>query len=156
MLMKKIKLTQGKYALVDDEDFACLSKSSWQFDKGNGNPRARRTVWINGKSHALTMHRDILKAKPGQIVDHINGNSLDNRKSNLRFCTRRQNRLNARAKGKSGFRGVERKRKKWAVVVYPNGKPIRLGLYKTKREAAKAYDNFAKKSYGKFARFNLE
>lgn len=102
--MKEIRLTQNKFALVDDEDFERLNQYKWYFSNGyakhDSGGRKNRT--------RLYMHRMALKAEPGQEVDHINRNKLDNRKSNLRFVTHYQNSINVfiRRDNKSGHTGV--------------------------------------------------
>lgn len=105
--MRRIKLTQGKFAIVDDEDFDWLSHWSWHLAAGG---RYARTGVGPRKNHKkIYMHRLILKAKKGQEVDHINQNKLDNRKSNLRFVNRSLNNLNnfnPRKDNTSGYRGV--------------------------------------------------
>jgi hypothetical protein len=93
--MKEIKLTKGKTAIVDDEDFDRLSQYKWQFAVIG---YARRTVYVKGKKgrQTLYMHRDILATPSDMFTDHINGNRLDNRKENLRVCTQAENNRNRR------------------------------------------------------------
>ena len=91
--MKRLKLTQGKYTLIDDENFEELSKVSWCITKTGED----RWYAIN-KSHGINtyMHRFLMKTPKGMDTDHINGDSLDNRKENLRICTRSENLYNSR------------------------------------------------------------
>lgn len=148
--MKKIKLTQNKFVLVDDEDFEYLNQWKWQF---GGRRYAVRTI---NHSQKIYMHRQIMNPPKNMEIDHINGNELDNRKENLRFANRRQNQLNAKPhKGSiSGYKGVYLKKlnteKKW--VVYIQQKYI--GSFVNKINAAKAYNQAAIKYFGEFARLN--
>ena len=96
----KIPLTQGKYALVDKEDYDWLIQWNWYYARG----RAVRTQYLGGgrkhlKNKQVFMHREIMKTPPGMHTDHINRNPLDNRRSNLRICTPAENRRNNASKG---------------------------------------------------------
>ena len=151
-IMKRIKLTQGKFALVDDEDFAKLSKYKWHSLKGTNTFYAAR-------GFRLRMHRFILNAKEGQEIDHRDGNGLNNQKSNLRFCTHSQNNMNQRKLKKnlsSKYKGVSwhKNKKKWAVSIYIDGKNKYLGDFKDETDAAEAYNEAAMKYYGEFANLN--
>src|SRR3990167_8684300 len=133
--MKKIELTKGQYALVDDKDFKVLSQHKWHCSFYGY--AARRD---SGK--IVYMHSVILPAQEGMRVDHINRNSLDNRRENLRVCTHRQNLWN-RPKSEnntSGFKGVswEKRRNKWRASICKNYKQYSLGEFFTKEEAALA------------------
>ena len=100
--MKYIPLTQGKLAIVDDEDFEWLSQWKWHF---NRKKYAARTINHSGK---LYMHQVILNTPKGMLSDHRNGNGLDNRRKNLRACNVQQNKANSRLpkNNTSGFKGV--------------------------------------------------
>lgn len=107
------------------------------------------------------LHRLIVNCPDNMVVDHINGNTLDNRKSNLRICTKLQNQYNQKKhKGKrhSKYKGVTYRKelisKPWEAFIYPNGKHIRLGYFKTELEAAEAYNKAAVEYYGKYAKLN--
>ena len=80
--MKKIRLSQGKFALVDDEDYVRVTAQKWQYAKGYAIGYLRR----DGKDTSIKLHQFILNAKKGDIIDHVNGNPLDNRRCNIRFC----------------------------------------------------------------------
>lgn len=152
--MKKILLTQGKIALVDDEDHAFLKQWKWNANKIRHNYYAVR---IAGKN-SIYMHRAILKAAAGVEIDHINGNGLDNRKKNLRKTTRKQNgrNLRPRTNGTSKFKGVcrDKSRRKWASHIKVNGKSVFLGRFMKEKDAALAYNAAALKNFGKYARIN--
>lgn len=160
--MKKIKLTQGKYALVDDEDFEFISNWKWQLIKGRNTNYAKTQNWDKNKksmSPPIYMHRLILKLKKGEFCDHINRNGLDNRRKNLRNSTNKQNLANT-GKSKnntSGFKGVSitANGKKWNARIMINRKSKHLGNFINKIDAAKAYDNEAKKIYKNYAKLNL-
>lgn len=152
--MKQIPLTQGKTALVDDEDYDFLMQWKWTFSNGY----AYRLKTINGKGKKFWLHRMVNKTPDGLFTDHINGNRLDCRKGNLRDCTYSQNNKNAatRKDNKSGFRGVywEKGMKAWRCVIQSNGKRETLGFYENPEEAAIVYNENASRLHGEFARLN--
>ena len=177
--MKKIPLsTKGKpsnrgkfFALVDDELYNELSKFNWSISK---NGYAQRRVKIGDKVSTVLMHRQIMELTFGDsiCVDHINGNRLDNRKSNLRICSRTENNHNMRIskRNKSGAKGVfhltiEYETKKgisrkdyWRASIMVDRKNIFLGTFSYNpnglERAKKAYNDAAKKYYGEFAYLN--
>ena len=150
-----IPLTKGKFAIIDDEDFELIKNSKWHYDN-YGYAHAT----INYKQ--VRMHRLILGLKPKEIGDHINGDRLDNRRSNLRVCSFRENLTNKKIslRNKCGYKGVylnsKSGKKVWRADVYSLGKKYYLGLFETKEEAAKAYDEGAKKHHGEFASLNFK
>lgn len=151
----KLKLS-GKYSswevLIDDSDYNIVKNYTWWgCKKADGS----KFVYTQYKRKTILLHRLIMKAKKGQIIDHINRNSLDNRKSNLRFCTARQNQYNHGIKksNKSGFPGVDfrKDRNKWrAIIKDPTGKQISLGHFKTFEKAKQARIEAMKKYYKEF------
>lgn len=155
-MVKEIKLTKGMVAIVDDDDYERLSKFGWFYHK---NGYAMRSYKIDGNSKKSRMHREVLMAPKGKDVDHINGNKLDNRKSNLRIATRSQNNANSKlsSHNNSGYRGVGwmPARNKWRARIQINGKGIHLGLFETIEEAALAYNAAARKYFGEFAKLNV-
>ena len=166
-MVKKIKLTQGKYALVDDEDYPKVSKYKWcaYYNPHTKSYYAIRNTKINEKWTSQRMHRFILGVTDPNIqVDHIiSGNTLDNRKSNLRVVTHNQNMWNQRKPklyaGKptsSIYKGVSwnKKAKKWKAEIKVNNKYFYLGLYKNEKDAALAYNKAARKYFGKYALLN--
>lgn len=152
--MKRIKLTQGKYALVDDADFEYLNKFKWCIN--NSGYAVRR---VGGRKAKLTiMHRVLMGAQEGQEVDHANRDKLDNRMSNLRFVTRAQNIANTplSKRNTSGFKGVHwnKAKGKWQIRIGFEGKVVSLGYHNNKVEAAKRYNEKALELYGNHAWLN--
>lgn len=158
--MKKIPLSQGYSAIVDKDDYDELSKYKWnaRVHRGGLVYAVRTSRRIAGKQYSIAMHRVVLKARAGVIIDHINGNSLDNRKKNLRICSHKENcrNMRARSSGTSRYRGVSwnSECRKWCAQIVVDGKRLYLGLFEKELAAAKAYDSAAKKHFGAFARLN--
>jgi hypothetical protein len=158
---RRIPLTQGKYAIVDPEDFERLNKHKWHAVKSGSTFYAIRCVGPAKRTTYIRMHREILHPPDHLVVDHINHNGLDNRKANIRPATRAQNNFNRLiAKGKnssSKYKGVSWKkdRKKWRARIHVNGRYKFLGYFKEEKQAAKAYDEAAKKYHGEFASLNF-
>lgn len=159
--MKQIPLTQGQFALVDDEDYDELSKHNWSavFPKNSVTYYAIRSDLSSGKKKTVQMHRLILGAigKPG-FVDHKDGNGLNNQRSNIRLCTPSQNSQNKKKDSNclSQFKGVHpMKNGKFRATIRIGGKSKSLGVYQNEESAAIAYDNAAKEYFGEFARLNF-
>lgn len=150
--ISKIKLTQGKYAIIDTADFEWLTKFKWQYTHGY----ARRTIydysngWRNRKAKREYMHRLIMCEPPDKLIDHINGDSLDNRRSNLRIADKTINNFNSNryVNSSSGHRGVYVKGKKFYSQIRKNNKKINLGTFSTLEEAIEAYQKAALLYYG--------
>lgn len=146
--MKKLFLTHGGYALVDDEDYGLLNNWNWYQDN-HGYARG----WVDGKHTRL--HR-LIMSRPKAMVDHINGNRLDNRRSNLRVVSPSQNAINKKIRkdSKTGIRGIRHRQQynKWQARITKDGKRISLGHFNTKEEAAKAYQKAVPQVYGEYAR----
>lgn len=104
------------------------------------------------------MHRFIMKAQSGQTIDHINGNTLDNRKQNLRFCTQSENSYNSKSRSRSSskYKGVtfDKSRRKWLVYITVNKKRFYIGAFTCEDAAANAYNHFAEKYHLDFAYLN--
>ena len=154
--MKKIKLTQGKFALVDDEDFEKFNKIKWFC---NGMGYACRSLHPNTSScKSIYLHKEIMNNPLNMEVDHINGNPLDNRKINLRKCSHQENGRNLKISKRNtiGYKGLYfyRKIKRWQVYITCNYKHIYVGIFKSKKDAALAYNQKARELFGEFARLN--
>lgn len=160
--MRKILLTQGKIALVDEEYFEKINKFkwyAWNYNKKNGF-YALRNILINNKRSTISMHKEIMGSSNNLCIDHINGNGLDNRKSNLRFCTRQQNQFNRKYHNKNNklkTKGIiwDKQRKKFRAEIKFNRKLIYLGRYNTLPEARQARKTAELKHFGEFAERNM-
>lgn len=148
----RIPLTQGKFALIDDADHPKVGGRKWFYHKTG---YARRNYWVNGKCKTELMHRTILDAPNDMEVDHINGNGLDNRRSNLRICTHAQNIHNSdNSSNTSGYKGVGKHLGRWAAYICFQGRQTTIGRFGTPEQAALAYNNKAKELFGEFAKLN--
>lgn len=155
------KLPYGKinkgYTTVDESMLPELLNFTW-FKTTQGY--VATDMVENGKRRRVLLHRFILNAPERKVVDHINGNRLDNRKSNLRLCTQQQNTFNARSTtgNKHGYKGIRfdkrQPRKGWIAQITFNRKNIYLGSHYTKEEAALAYNEAARNYFGNFAKLN--
>jgi len=158
---RKIPLTKGKFAIVDPDDYERLSKYKWHAERATRTFYAARSIYVkNGRNKHIAMHREIIKAPDGIFIDHINHNGLDNRKANLRLATRAQNgfnRLKTLKKTWSTYKGVffHTRHKKWQARIVTHGQAKHLGTFANENDAAKAYDNAARKYHGEFAVLNF-
>jgi hypothetical protein len=138
---KEIPLSQGGFAKVDKEDFEQLGRFSWHSYPGHNTLYARRVFWKDGKTHNVDMHRAILNPTKGLEVDHIDGDGLNNQRSNLRIVTRRGNAQNRHMVKTSHYPGVRwhKQRGKWAAEMRYNGRRRHLGLFEIEEDAATTY-----------------
>ena len=156
----KIPLNFGKVAIIDAADFDIVSQYNWNAVKGTTGWYA---VAVNERYRIVRMHRLLMKSERGVLVDHRNGDGLDNRRSNLRHSTVAQNRHNSRKTERpttSTFKGVNFCRDKprhrpWRAKIKIGGKSKFLGYYATETQAALAYDTAAKEHHGDFVRTNF-
>jgi hypothetical protein len=150
-MAKEIQLTKGLVALVDEEDHKMLMGLGVRWCVNDGYA-------FNAKLGR--MHRYLLSAPEGVMVDHRNGNKLDNQRENLRLCSNSQNQANRRvAVGKSKFKGVVWQKRKsgtgfWKAQITVNKQVIYLGAFPTDLDAAKAYNQAALAHFGEFAHLN--
>ncbi len=153
--MKKIILTQGYEAIVDDEDYELLNSFKWSVTncKGKKKYAKRNEPRGNGKRKAVLMHRQIL-GFPLSQTDHINGNGLDNRKSNLRLVSQSENQRNRRPKRGLKYKGIYKAKSKFYTDISLDGKRFKFGPFNTELEAAVEYNLRARVLHGKFAKLN--
>lgn len=146
-----VPLTRGHVAQIDDADGPTVAPYRWRAALSCG-------IWyaVTGK-RGLSMHRLLLDAQPGQIVDHINHDGLDNRRANLRICTNSQNIANCRMHRDNsvGFKGVRRNGRRYQAQIGVDYHRKVIGSYATAEEAARAYDLAATLVFGEFARLNF-
>ena len=153
-MTKTIPLSAGKQAVVDDEDYDYLIQWKWSF---NGR-YAARCVKSGGRSRSIYMHREIMSPPCNMEVDHIDCDRLNNRRTNLRICTRAQNSKNRYGReGASQYKGVTFNKiaGRWEAGIGINGAKRSLGYYDTEQDAALAYDEAARIEYGEFAKPNF-
>jgi hypothetical protein len=173
--MKRIPLTKGKYALIDDADFECVNQFKWAYSSKNGyccrsiQGSAFNIKTGKKKNISILMHRFILNAPKGMEVDHKNGNRLDNQRKNIRICTISENRRNCskrKSKCLSKYKGVTFERRSgrknkstvpWKAAIRAPGvkSPKFLGFFATEKEAALAYDSAATLYFGDFSKLNF-
>ena len=155
--MKKIQVTQGNFALVDNADFKFLNQYRWCILKSGNQLYARHSLpRINGKNKHILMHVLILDTPKGMDTDHKDGNGLNNQRKNLRICTRSENQRNRGVqKGNiAGIKGVSlhRHNKKWTAQICLNKKKVYLGSFDTKEKAGDAYRRVCIKYHGEYAK----
>lgn len=155
-----IKTHTGHDVTIDDEDYEKIKNYNWGAYKHHNGcyyviSKKRKCTMVGWET--IRIHRVIMDAPKGMSVDHINHDTLDNRKSNLRICTNAENRRNSISrKGLSKYKGVSfsKEMKKWQACIFPNKKAIRLGFFDIESEAAIAYNIAAKKYFGEYASLN--
>jgi hypothetical protein len=157
--MKEIQLTQGKVAIVDDEMFEFLNQWKWFASNKNGKFYVVRNITVSkNKQNSIFMHRFIMKPEKGFVIDHLDGNGLNNQKNNLRICTNSENLRNRKknVNNKSGYKGVslDKNLNKFRCKLYVNGQNIHIGMFIDPIDAAKAYNDAALKYHGEFAKLN--
>ncbi len=144
-----IPISRGLETIVDDLDYRWLSQWNWTAND-------KHYVHRRDYSQKPPKHRLIMRPLAGQFIDHIDGDPLNNRRSNLRFCTNRQNMANMRRKqhGLSQYKGVVCRHGRWRAQIGVNSKKIYLGVFDSEMDAAKAYDQAARYHFGEFACLN--
>lgn len=158
--MKEVVLGSGAVALVDDEDYELINQFHWsEVHKGKTSYAVRFHRIGDGKQLSIYMHRVIMNAKTGELVDHIKGNGLDNRKSELRRCCKKDNQRNrpGACKGSSScYLGVSwsSERRKWVAQIGIGDTHIGIGRFDREEDAAYAYNLAAAEHFGEFAHLN--
>ena len=146
--MRIINLTKGLSTKVDDADYEWLSKYKWYAHGSRNIFYAQRGISVQGKMKIVFMHREIMQTPEGMQCDHINNDSLDNQKSNLRNCLYTQNAKNRKNQGKSIYHGVSIRKNDIVAQIQCDGKKEHIGCFKTEEDAAHAYDQRAKELFG--------
>ena len=158
LIMREILLTQGRVALVDDEDFEWLSAWKWYAKENGKSWYAARLDSLRKPRRCIYMHHLLLDPPLSMRIDHRNHNGLDNRRQNLRICTRQQNQMNRQKQDgcSSQFKGVYwyRQTGKWRAHIKISGISQHLGYFAEEENAARAYNEAAKKLFGSFACLN--
>ena len=156
--MRRIKLTQGKWATVDDADYPRLSKYTWHLLKSGYAVRV--ATKRDGAKERIYMQRDILRVPTDVTIGRVrNDRRRNNQRSNLRITTPSHSQANRlrQSNNTSGYKGVEKFKKQniWRAQIVDNYRKIHLGCFKTAVEAAFAYDKAAVKYHDEFARLNF-
>lgn len=154
--MKKIPLSQGQFALIDDEDFSIVSQHKWYAYKNRYTFYVRTNVLNKGIRGTLLLHRLLLNAKNVEQIDHKDRNGLNNQRNNIRICSASENMINRIFKNSTGFRGVFKIKKtgRFTGAIQVDKKRVTVGCYATAKEAALAYNNMARKIHGDCAILN--
>jgi len=160
--MSEIPLTNGGVALVNDDDVDIVLPYTWYWVNFGKKTKTKYACAMettaNGKQRVVLMHRLIMGVSGGIEVDHKNRDGLDNRRENLRIATRSQQMANAAKRNvptTSKYKGVCWVGKKWQAKIVVNGRQIYLGSYVIEEDAARAYDEGARRHFGEFARTNF-
>lgn len=152
-----IPLTRGTFTIVNTELLRTLNLHRWYL---SFDGRKKRYVRRSEQGRTIYMHREIMNPPKGMEVDHINGNGLDNRRENLRLCTKTQNQQNANTRifKTSIFKGVSwhKSAKKWRAQIRVKGRLLHIGYSSSEVEAAEAYDKEAIYYFGEFAKINFK
>ncbi len=152
--IRYIPLTKGKYATIDAADYERAASFSWHVSISGNRTYAYSN--INGRN--ISLHRFLMNAPKGLVVDHIDHDGLNDRRNNLRICTQRQNLYNSRPKGRSSrFKGVcwDKAKQRWVVYIRHNGRNRFVGQFADEVEAARAYDRAAHELFGEYAYLNF-
>lgn len=158
--MKEIALNRGYTTTVDNQDFDWLNQWRWHAWESRGKLYVCRS---DSRGNRFRMHREIMRPPEGLVVDHIDGNPLNNQRANMRICTQGENvrnRSKVRTRPTSSqYKGVWLSKqaliKPWRAYIRLNGKPTYIGTYELEADAARAYDEAAWEQWGEFAKLNF-
>lgn len=146
---------------ISEQDLAFFNKYKWHISKTkDGHRYIKRAVWLAGKGRGTSafFHREVMNCPKGMYVDHINGDTLDNRRENLRICTMRGNARNMSSHKDSTceFKGVswDSSRNRWVAQIWDGKRQRHLGRHRDKLSAARRYDSAAKEVFGEYAKLN--
>ena len=160
--MRRLRLSQGRYAFVDDRLYQKLRQYTWYEVKRERTSYAAHCYGTLKKHHVIYMHQmiyDLLGRRRPVSIDHRDGNGLNNQSGNLRNATKRQQQFNRRGwqRSTSGYIGVnfDKRTGRWLARIRINGRCKNLGRYDTETQAAEVRDRYARKHYGRFARLNF-
>jgi len=156
---RRIDLGNGRWTILDSEDYYRLGEFKWTIGGHGKKFYAVRIVIAGDEIKTIRMNREIMNAPEGLVVDHRNGDSLDNRRENLRLATQAENMQNRRKRKNTTSRYIgvwfAKEKGKWESRIRQDGKKIYLGSFDNEADAAKAYDEAAKRCRGEFARLNF-
>lgn len=155
-MAKHVPLPCGDFAIVDDEDYEAVSAFKWR--KNKSGKECYPVTGHNDSGGVRFLHRVIMRAPKGSMVDHKNGDVLDNRKENLRFCSYTENARNMAPRGgTSRFKGVRwlTGKNRWKAEIGMDKRRVHIGYFTNEEDAARAYDHAALQHYGEFARTNF-
>lgn len=155
--MLEIEVTKGRHKLMmyySEEDYEIVNSHKWTLIDGL---YAGTRIKVDGKIKLVRCHRLLMNiTDPNLVVDHINGDTLDNRRENLRIASFKENSRNTvQVRNRHGYKGVGKEDKYFIAAINVDGKPIRKGRFKTPEEAAKLYDIMALHFFGDFAKLNF-
>ncbi len=161
--MRQIPLSKGYVAVVDEEDYERLAELPWYAHETRWGTYAFRSLPVSegAAKRNVSMHREVIglpaACEGGPLVDHINGDTLDNRRENLRACDTTQNAANMKPHRGRRFKGVawHKASKRWRAYLRTGYRQVSLGYFDTQDEAARAYDRAAFREWGEFARLNF-
>ncbi len=153
----EVMSTKGESIQIDEEDFPKVSARRWYVVQPDGKKSYAMSRGRDGKT--VYLHRLVMDVGPGEEIDHKNGDGLDNRKHNLRIATRQQNCANTppQPSNTSGFKGVywRKERRSWVALIQVNRRQRYIGSFRSKEDAARAYDRVAHDVFGEFAYLNF-
>lgn len=144
-----IPLSKNFFSYIDYNDFEKIKNKTWYVSCGKRHNYAISTC------SKIFMHRLILNAPDNMEVDHKDGNGLNNRRDNIRICTKSQNQANQLVRKGMKFKGIRKNKNRWCARIRINGSEIHLGSFEKEEDAAKAYDKAAIKYFKEFSRLNF-